>query len=134
MTTHALPAGHLKLERRAHSLVDRLLPRGLTKAEVAVDRWVKELGPNTGLHHCHDLGCSEFHRRYTLELKQHEATLDEIRELARQGALTLLFGRATANTMTLLCRGMPCSERDSSLWEACVRRISAEGSHGTACA
>lgn len=104
MTAHALAAGHLKLKRvyepaapddGTRVLVDRLWPRGLTKAEAAVDRWVKEVAPSTGLRQWFDHDPArwpEFRRRYTRELKQHEATLDEIRELVRQGTVTLLFG------------------------------------------
>jgi uncharacterized protein YeaO (DUF488 family) len=78
----------------ARILVDRLWPRGLTKAEAAVDRRVKEVAPSTGLRHWfgHDPArWPEFRRRYTRELKQHKAALDEIRELAQQGAVILLF-------------------------------------------
>jgi len=34
----------------------------------------------------------EFRRRYAAELKQHAAELDEIRALAHEGPVTLLYG------------------------------------------
>jgi uncharacterized protein YeaO (DUF488 family) len=75
-------------------LVDRLWPRGLSKAEAALDRWMKDIAPSTELRiwFGHDPDrWPEFRRRYTAELQQN-AGVDELRELARQGRVTLLFG------------------------------------------
>jgi uncharacterized protein YeaO (DUF488 family) len=75
-------------------LVDRLWPRGLSKAEAALDRWMKDIAPSTELRTWfgHDPDrWPEFRRRYTAELQQN-AGVDELRELARQGRVTLLFG------------------------------------------
>jgi uncharacterized protein YeaO (DUF488 family) len=75
--------------------VDRLWPRGLTKADAAIDRWLKEVAPSTELRRWfgHDPErWREFRRRYAIELKQHTAELDEIRELAHKGPVTLLYG------------------------------------------
>jgi hypothetical protein len=58
MMTHTVPASHVKLKRAyepagpgdgTRILVDRLWPRGLSKAEAAVDRWLKEIAPSTEL-------------------------------------------------------------------------------------
>lgn len=76
-------------------LVDRLWPRGLRKADAAIDRWMKEIAPSTELRRWfgHDPErWGEFQRRYRQELRQHEATLDELRALARQENVTLLYG------------------------------------------
>lgn len=75
-------------------LVDRLWPRGLSKDEAAVDRWMKDVAPSTELRtwfgHDPDRWL-EFRRRYTAELQQNGA-VDELRELARHSRVTLLFG------------------------------------------
>ena len=104
MTAHAVPASHVKLKRAyepagpddgTRILVDRLWPRGVSKAEAAVDRWLKEIAPSTELRQWfgHDPArWPEFLRRYTEELRQHEAALDEIRALAREGTVTLVYG------------------------------------------
>jgi uncharacterized protein YeaO (DUF488 family) len=104
MTTHAFLAERLRLKRvydppspedGARILVDRLWPRGLTKADAAVDRWLKEVAPSTELRHWfgHDpVRWPEFRRRYVAELHQHAAVLNEICQLAKQQTVTLLFG------------------------------------------
>lgn len=75
-------------------LVDRLWPRGLKKADSAIDHWLKDLAPSTELRHW--FGHSpdrwdEFHRRYEEELRERSEKLDELRALAAHGAVTLLF-------------------------------------------
>jgi uncharacterized protein YeaO (DUF488 family) len=104
MTTHIVPAEHLRLKRvyeppspedGVRILVDRLWPRGLTKAHAAVDRWLKEIAPSTELRQWfgHDpVRWPEFRRRYAEELHQNIAVLNEIRELARHKTITLVFG------------------------------------------
>ncbi len=76
-------------------LVDRLWPRGVSRDDAALDRWLKEIAPSTELRRwfAHDPArWPEFHRRYTEELRQHVALLDEIRTMARQGTVTLVYG------------------------------------------
>jgi uncharacterized protein YeaO (DUF488 family) len=76
-------------------LVDRLWPRGLTKKEAAIDRWLREIAPSTELRRWfgHDPGrWHEFQRRYAVELEHHGELVDELVRLARQGTLTLIFG------------------------------------------
>jgi uncharacterized protein YeaO (DUF488 family) len=104
MMTHTVPASHVKLKRAyepagpgdgTRILVDRLWPRGLSKAEAAVDRWLKEIAPSTELRQWfgHDPArWPEFRRRYTEELRQHAAVLDEVRALAREDTVTLVYG------------------------------------------
>lgn len=75
-------------------LVDRLWPRGLRKTEAAVDRWLKDLAPSPALRQwfAHDPArWEEFRRRYRAELRGHAEELDELRALARERPLTLLF-------------------------------------------
>ena len=74
-------------------LVDRLWPRGLTKAEVALDLWLKDVAPSTELRrwfaHRPDRW-GDFSRRYILELQSSPA-VGRLRSLARTGSVTLLY-------------------------------------------
>ncbi len=78
-------------------LVDRLWPRGLSKAEAHVDLWLKEVAPSAELRtwYGHDpQRFEEFRRRYLLELQGEVAgqALKQLQDLARQGTVTLLVG------------------------------------------
>ncbi|MGP1673648.1 MAG: DUF488 domain-containing protein [Candidatus Limnocylindrales bacterium] len=77
-------------------LVDRLWPRGLSKAAAHVDLWLRDIGPSTGLRkwYGHEPErWAEFHERYERELEQHSDLLDLIQDLERQHRrVTLLFG------------------------------------------
>jgi len=78
----------------ARILVDRLWPRGLKKSDAAIDRWLKDIAPSTALRQwfAHDPArWPEFRRRYRSEIRRHPAQLAELRALARQGPLTLIF-------------------------------------------
>jgi uncharacterized protein YeaO (DUF488 family) len=75
-------------------LVDRLWPRGLRKADAAIDRWLKELAPSSELRRWfgHDPSrWDEFRRRYRSELSAHTDLLNELRAMARAGPLTLVY-------------------------------------------
>jgi uncharacterized protein YeaO (DUF488 family) len=75
-------------------LVDRLWPRGVKKADAAVDQWLKDLSPSTGLRNWfgHDPArWDEFRERYATELSQHPDQLEQLRELARKGPITLVY-------------------------------------------
>ena len=75
-------------------LVDRLWPRGVNKADAAIDHWVKDLAPSTRLRKwfAHDPEkWPQFQRRYFTELKAHEHSLQPLRKAARQGPVTLVF-------------------------------------------
>jgi uncharacterized protein YeaO (DUF488 family) len=79
----------------ARVLVDRLWPRGLTKAAASLDEWCKHVAPSTELRkwYGHDPErFAEFGRRYRGELQESEpaAALAHLRELARGGKLTLI--------------------------------------------
>jgi uncharacterized protein YeaO (DUF488 family) len=76
-------------------LVDRLWPRGLRKNDAAIDRWLKDIAPSTELRRWfgHDPSrWDEFQHRYRHELSAHAELLDELRELARTGVVTLVYG------------------------------------------
>jgi uncharacterized protein YeaO (DUF488 family) len=98
-----IPAGRVRLKRAyeppARSdglriLVDRLWPRGLKKADAAIDEWLKQIAPSTTLRKWfgHDPErWQEFRRRYRAEIKDHPEELERLWALARRGTLTLLF-------------------------------------------
>ena len=75
-------------------LVDRLWPRGVSKAAAAIDRWVKEIAPSTTLRTWfgHDPArWPEFRRRYAAELREHADELASLRNQARRGPITLIY-------------------------------------------
>ena len=76
-------------------LVDRLWPRGITKADAPVDEWVKEVAPSTDLRRWYDHRVDrfdEFVRRYRVELTQQFArdAVDRLRTVARSNGLILV--------------------------------------------
>jgi uncharacterized protein YeaO (DUF488 family) len=76
-------------------LVDRLWPRGLSKDKAAVDLWLREIAPSTELRRwfAHDQErWLEFRRRYFAELEGRGDLVAEVRDHARAGIVTLLFG------------------------------------------
>ena len=75
-------------------LIDRLWPRGVRKANAAIDVWAKDIAPSTMLRKWfgHDPArWQEFRRRYSEEIHRHRDRLDELRALARRGRITLVF-------------------------------------------
>ena len=76
-------------------LVDRLWPRGLTKAKANVDLWMKEVAPSTELRKWfgHDPDkWKEFQTRYRMELKKNKEQVSLLKQEVAQGAVTLLYG------------------------------------------
>lgn len=76
-------------------LVDRLWPRGVSKAKARIDRWFREIAPSTALRRWfgHDPErWPEFRRRYAVELRAQHETLEQLRMLAARGPLTLVYG------------------------------------------
>jgi uncharacterized protein YeaO (DUF488 family) len=80
-------------------LVDRIWPRGRTRAALNLDAWERELGPSDALRKWfgHEPNrWLEFRRRYRSELARPEVAqlLDRLEELAHSGRLTLVYGAA----------------------------------------
>ncbi|QNI38154.1 DUF488 domain-containing protein [Edaphobacter albus] len=76
-------------------LVDRLWPRGLSKEDAAVDLWLKDVAPSNELRKWfgHDPAkWSEFQKRYLAELQHDHDSLSQLKELAHQSKVTLLYG------------------------------------------
>jgi uncharacterized protein YeaO (DUF488 family) len=75
-------------------LVERLWPRGVSKAEAALDDWAKEIAPSPELRkwYAHeDARWPEFRRRYLAELAGQEVAVEALRAKARAGRLTLVL-------------------------------------------
>ena len=98
-----IPASHIKLKRAYESpaaddgkriLVDRLWPRGVKKADAAIDEWMKEIAPSTDLRKWfgHDSArWQEFRRRYKSEIREHADEFERLRMLAQHDRITLVF-------------------------------------------
>jgi uncharacterized protein YeaO (DUF488 family) len=119
-------AANIKLKRAYDSalsgdgtriLIDRLWPRGVRKADAAIDLWAKDIAPSTALRKWfgHDPArWHEFRRRYSDEIHRHQDRLDELRALAQKGRITLVFAAhdeahndAVVLRETLLGRSIP---------------------------
>ena len=96
-------------------LVERLWPRGLTKAAAALDAWDRDIAPSPGLRkwYGHDPArWEEFRIRYLAELRAHEPEVERLRGLARSGPVTLVFAtrdpeRSSAAVLRELLLGPP---------------------------
>jgi len=75
-------------------LVERLWPRGLSKARVHVDTWLNEVAPITELRKWfgHDPAkWAQFRRRYFRELDARPEAWQPILSKARRGLVTLIY-------------------------------------------
>jgi uncharacterized protein YeaO (DUF488 family) len=99
-------------------LVDRLWPRGVSKARARLDEWEKELAPSAELRTWFDHDPArfpEFRRRYVAELQHQRPRLAELRRRARTGTLTLVYAARDAehNDAVVLAdvirRGLPAT-------------------------
>ncbi|MEG3148209.1 DUF488 domain-containing protein [Sphingomonas sp. RT2P30] len=101
--TARTPAANVRLKRAyapvdsgdgARVLVDRLWPRGVSKEDAALDKWMKEIAPSTELRKWfgHDPArWQDFRSRYGMELRHNAELVRHLRSLARQGPLTLVY-------------------------------------------
>ena len=82
-------------------LVDRLWPRGLSKADAKIDLWAKELAPSHELRrwfHSDEGGWTEFKKRYRKELSGRRAEAEKLRdEIGSRKATFLYASRAEAH-------------------------------------
>lgn len=75
-------------------LVERLWPRGISKERATLGLWLKEVAPSAELRICfgHDPAkWEEFRKRYEDELRQNEAGVAQLQELARKGDVTFVY-------------------------------------------
>jgi uncharacterized protein YeaO (DUF488 family) len=77
-------------------LVDRLWPRGLSKQDAAIGKWLRDLSPSTELRkwfHTYPTEWRKFRQRYLRELADEPAAkaLADLYRLSNKGKVTLLF-------------------------------------------
>lgn len=109
-------AGNIRLKRayepaarddRTRVLVDRFWPRNVSKANAALDHWMKKLAPTTALRKWFghdDAHWDEFSRRYANEVRQRPA---QLREWADVGPVTLVYAaRDEAHNEAVVLRAM----------------------------
>lgn len=75
-------------------LVDRIWPRGVSKAAAHLDEWNKDIAPSTELRKWFDHKeerFDEFALRYRIELKEREEQLSKLRKIADNQSLSLLY-------------------------------------------
>ncbi len=76
-------------------LVDRLWPRGRSRAALDLAEWDKDVAPSDALRQWfgHDPNkWDEFRKRYDAELDQHPGTWEPLLKAARRGRVTLVYG------------------------------------------
>ena len=76
-------------------LVDRVWPRGVSKQDLDLDAWRKEIAPSTRLRQWfgHDPGrWKGFQARYFAELEGKQEALRDLVRRAREGRITLVYG------------------------------------------
>jgi uncharacterized protein YeaO (DUF488 family) len=74
-------------------LIDRLWPRGVSKAKLKLDAWPRDLSPSTSLRkwYRHEPArFAEFRRRYKAELAKHKEQLKALRAMIKGRAVTLI--------------------------------------------
>ena len=96
-------AANVKLKRACEApaaedgtriLVDRLWPRGVSKKDAALSLWMKEIAPSAELRKWfgHDPDrWNEFRRRYASEIIRNSHLFDQLRSLALEGPITLIY-------------------------------------------
>jgi uncharacterized protein YeaO (DUF488 family) len=89
-------------------LVDRLWPRGLSKARAGADLWLKDAAPSDALRRWYGhepRRWKAFARRYRAEIDRRDAVRDLLQDLRSRRPLTLLYGsRDTEHNHALLLR------------------------------
>jgi uncharacterized protein YeaO (DUF488 family) len=98
-----IAAGNVRLKRAyerpstedgTRILIDRLWPRGVSKENAALGLWMKDIAPSAALRTWfgHDPArWQEFRRRYVDEIRRNAVLFGELRTLARQGPITLVY-------------------------------------------
>ena len=75
-------------------LVDRLWPRGLSKASLQLDEWLKDVAPSNELRrefHHDESRWEEFQKQYFKELDNHLDLIERLIQWSRAGKVTLLY-------------------------------------------
>ncbi len=97
-------------------LVERLWPRGLSKADAAIDHWMKDVAPTPQLRTWFGHRAErweEFRRRYRAELMENGATINELMNLCAGRQVTFVFAaRDVRQNSAVVLRGFLLSELD----------------------
>jgi uncharacterized protein YeaO (DUF488 family) len=76
-------------------LVDRLWPRGISKADAKIDAWLREIAPSNQLRkwYAHDpKKWEEFQKRYKKELESNKEPLRQLQEIIKkEKTVTLIY-------------------------------------------
>ena len=75
-------------------LVDRVWPRGVSKAKLGDAIWLKDVAPSTALRKWFDHRperWKQFRTRYAAELKRNSDTIKKIRAMCARRTVTLLY-------------------------------------------
>jgi len=99
-------------------LVERLWPRGVAKAKLKLDGWLKDAAPSTELRKWFDhdpARWKEFQKRYSGELKKHPETWKPIIDAAKRGTVTLLFSSRDAEHNNVVALKRYLDEKASGL-------------------
>ena len=75
-------------------LVERLWPRGLSKDDASIDRWVKDVAPTPQLRTWFGHRAERwevFRRRYQSELRQNRAAVQALQDLCAGQSVTFVF-------------------------------------------
>ena len=99
-----IPASHVRIKRAyvepspddgERILIDRLWPRGVKKENLQLAEWNKDLAPSAELRKWFNHEperWTQFQRRYAAELAQNPEHFAALRERARKGVITLVYG------------------------------------------
>jgi uncharacterized protein YeaO (DUF488 family) len=76
-------------------LIDRVWPRGVSRGELEIDDWTRDLAPSTRLRKWFDhdpARWEEFKHRYFQELRGKKGTIRGLLERIERGRVTLVYG------------------------------------------
>lgn len=120
-------------------LIDRLWPRGVSRARAALDGWEKDLAPSAELRqwfgHAPER-YEEFRRRYVDELRDQRPRLAALRRVARAGTLTLVYAAHDSEhndavvLAEVLARGLPAGSGARATGKSGAARDAGAPSHG----
>lgn len=95
-------------------LVDRLWPRGVSKEDLRIDEWCKDIAPSNDLRKWfgHDPARWEgFVKSYREELADHDQAVGALVERARSGRITLVFAAGDTEHNNAVVLGRLIEER-----------------------
>ncbi len=116
-------------------LVDRLWPRGVSKDELRIDLWAKDLAPSAALRKWfnHDPAkWSDFRERYYREIERHPDALEGVRDLLRHRTVTLVFAAKNADISNAAALKGYLDRPAARRKPAAARRRPASGTSGRA--